>query len=656
MVLHERLLQPQQPITLCRPYAKPSYFLESDVMSEVVINQSSIHPALEESVEYMYIKSYTFRLHSFKPYGTTVRKSKGPHSQNSITFLAADADADGPVQPKDGTTNDDDHNDSAPEVNREKRDSWSMSASHEALHLDRDVREFLKRIPKVELHAHLNGCVREATLLELARERGVALCPRLFPSCSIIDDESTRKASHPESCDSLHTDDPASSSRLSTSISSPAFYHRRPRSLADCFEVFVEISKVVEDLEALRRITTEALQDFADEGAAYVELRSTPKRLRRRRPRQRHRLHDGDDTSNNKDDEASHLDDLVSKREYVETILAAMGDFERDQQRTPAPEQSTSSSSRPRYPMHCRLLVAIDRSRSLEEAQEHVDLAISFLGNSDSRFPSRVVGIDVGGNPCRGDLRTFFPLLRRAKEAGLFVTLHCAEVSCGGDDDDDRVDDETTALSPSERVARREAEAILELGQFVPDRIGHALLLPPRLQRRLLQLGIPVETCPTSNVMTLELAQSQSQMRPPSDAPAAGPPHHHVAAVVADGLSRHPQLRPWLEHGHPLAICTDDPGVFGTTLTREWELLVATHASSLVRGFDTKPRDEEGSFGTSADEAGHRFGRHLRRSVARMMARSMDFAFCDDRLKDEVRELILGSLDAPDGQQPSLMR
>jgi adenosine deaminase len=563
------------------------------------------------------------------------------------------ADADGPVQPKDGTTNDDDHNDSAPEGNREKRDSWSMSASHEALLLDQDVRDFLKRIPKVELHAHLNGSVREATLLELARERGVALCPRLFPSCSIVDDESAPNASQPESCDSLHTDDPALNSRLSNSSSNPAFYRRRPRSLADCFEVFVEISKVVDDLEALRRITTEALQDFADEGAAYVELRSTPKRLRRW-PR-RVRLHDGDDTSDNKDDETSRLDDMASKREYVETILAAMGDFERDQQRTPTPEPSAASSSRPRYPMHCRLLVAIDRSRSLEEAQEHVDLAISFLSNSDSRFPSRVVGIDVGGNPCRGDLRTLFPLLRRAKEAGLFVTLHCAEVSCGGDDDDGHVDDETAALPPSELVARGEAEAILELGQFVPDRIGHALLLPPRLQRRLLQLGIPVETCPTSNVMTLELAQSQ--MRPPSDAAAAaGPHHHHVATVVADGLKRHPQLQLWLEHGHPLAICTDDPGVFGTTLTREWELLVATHATSLVLGFDTKPRDVEDSFGTSADEADHRFGQQLRRSVANMMARSMDFAFCDDRLKDEVRELILGSLDAPDGQQTSLMR
>jgi adenosine deaminase len=99
--------------------------------------------------------------------------------------------------------------------------------------------------------------------------------------------------------------------------------------------------------------------------------------------------------------------------------------------------------------MHCRLLVAIDRSRSLEEAQEHVNLAVLFLGTRV------VVGIDVGGNPSRGDLRTFFPLLRRVKDAGMFVTLHCAEVNCGSDDDDDF--EHRTMLSPAERVARREA-------------------------------------------------------------------------------------------------------------------------------------------------------------------------------------------------------
>lgn len=545
-----------------------------------------------------------------------------------------------------------------------------VSASSDELLLDRDLREFLSRIPKVELHAHLNGCVREATLLELARERGVVLCPRLFPSTASnaadpTAEQTTSSAATLTSQPEEHggalngggggggadTDTDARDSPTSAN-SSPAFYHRRPRSLADCFEVFSEISKVVDDLEALKRVTAEALRDFADEGAAYLELRSTPKRLRRQRRRQRQPQSGVADNSDNSDDDPSGLDDRASKREYVETILEAIGEFERDQVSTPLRSSSRPPPRRRRrrfYPTHCRLLVAIDRSRSLEEAQEHVDLAVSFLGDrAGGRFPNRVVGIDVGGNPSRGDLRTFFPLLRKAKDAGLFVTLHCAEVYCGGDD----LGDEATGLSPSAITARREAEAILESGQFVPDRIGHALLLPPRLQRRLLRLRIPVETCPTSNVMTLELAEGQDQGRGlgharsgASDQPLC---HRHCFASVADGLRRHPQLQSWLECDHPLAVCTDDPGVFGTTLTREWELLVATRAECLAR-LETQldeeeEKEQEGDDG-SAGEARRRFRTPLRRRVANMMARSMDCAFCDDRLKAEVRTLILGFLE-----------
>ena len=43
-----------------------------------------------------------------------------------------------------------------------------------------DIETFCKRLPKVELHAHLNGSIRESTLVELARERNVQLPTRFL--------------------------------------------------------------------------------------------------------------------------------------------------------------------------------------------------------------------------------------------------------------------------------------------------------------------------------------------------------------------------------------------------------------------------------------------------------------------------------------------
>lgn len=58
----------------------------------------------------------------------------------------------------------------------------------------------------------------------------------------------------------------------------------------------------------------------------------------------------------------------------------------------------------------------------------------------------------------------------------------------------------------------------------------------------LTQSNVPIEICPTSNLLTLNLRSLDS--------------HHTIESL--------------LRLGHPFSLCTDDRGVFRTTLTKEY--------------------------------------------------------------------------------------
>ena len=98
-------------------------------------------------------------------------------------------------------------------------------------------------------------------------------------------------------------------------------------------------------------------------------------------------------------------------------------------------------------------------------------------------YPQYVVGVDLGGDLTKNDFCHFEPALKVAQEAGLKITLHCGEIPC----------------SEEGSEAFAEAQAMVD---FAPHRLGHALLLPPLLRQQVMDLQIPVECCPTSNVMT----------------------------------------------------------------------------------------------------------------------------------------------------------
>lgn len=53
-------------------------------------------------------------------------------------------------------------------------------------------------------------------------------------------------------------------------------------------------------------------------------------------------------------------------------------------------------------------------------AWETLDLALKYRSRG-------VVGIDFSGNPAKGDIQEFIPVLKKVKAEGLHLTLHFAE-------------------------------------------------------------------------------------------------------------------------------------------------------------------------------------------------------------------------------------
>ncbi|XP_008277138.1 N6-Methyl-AMP deaminase [Stegastes partitus] len=102
--------------------------------------------------------------------------------------------------------------------------------------MDNDA-DFYRELPKVELHAHLNGSVSFQTIEKLIRRKP----------------------------------------QLNIEHSMTAIGKGQQRTLEECFEVFKVIHKLVDTEEDILMVATDVIREFAADGVKYLELRSTPR-------------------------------------------------------------------------------------------------------------------------------------------------------------------------------------------------------------------------------------------------------------------------------------------------------------------------------------------------------------------------------------------
>ncbi len=105
----------------------------------------------------------------------------------------------------------------------------------------RITQKLIRRLPKTDIHCHLDGCLRPRTLLELADAQGVKLPTRRLPELTRI---------------------------LQAG--------KRTRNLGDYLKIFDYTLSVMQERDALYRVAYELAEDAAAENVRHLEVRYSP--------------------------------------------------------------------------------------------------------------------------------------------------------------------------------------------------------------------------------------------------------------------------------------------------------------------------------------------------------------------------------------------
>ena len=130
-----------------------------------------------------------------------------------------------------------------------------------------DVARFTAAMPKFELHAHINGSIPLAVLQQFAAADVVAETEAESQNGGAAGNHNKLTSKSAAQC---VADDV---SVFMTPLGPEATPSDR---MAHCFKVFDVVYKLVRTRERLVAATRAVVRSFADEGCAYLELRTTP--------------------------------------------------------------------------------------------------------------------------------------------------------------------------------------------------------------------------------------------------------------------------------------------------------------------------------------------------------------------------------------------
>ncbi|KAI6108752.1 Metallo-dependent hydrolase [Pisolithus croceorrhizus] len=298
--------------------------------------------------------------------------------------------------------------------------------------------------------------------------------------------------------------------------------------ISEFFPLFRAIYALTSTPSALGRITRDVLHSFLKAQSVppvgftytpapectYIELRTTPRAT-------------------------AHM----SRYTYLTTVLDEVEKFSADQ---------------------AALIVSIDRRMSEADAKECVDLAIALRTAG-----RRVVGLDLCGDPAKGDVATFEKHFKRGKDAGLGVTLHIAEVGVV------YLHDSTACLEVIVQAKTSTTAESLALLDWRPDRLGHATFLSDKHKALFFADVYHLDADKGARRAALKDIEALSKRNGAVYKPCIEIClSSNLLSKTVQSLESH-HIQYYLANDHPIAICTDDTLPFRTTLLGEYAQLLA---------------------------------------------------------------------------------